>query len=274
VTNAIKTSRVTFKRRAELPGVEIRCVENSSQAFRHYNADFEFFVTRSWRGQLWHRQRELNIEPGTIVCAQPGEVTLARRVLEAGDFRALCIDEATLLAYLAELGVPPERGRLRAWAPLSPQVDSTLQGVFAAVDDGSATQANDALRAFIRCVADELLDPVGMRSVTDFRERTARRVRESLGDESAVPLDLTTLAQQAGVSRFQALRAFKRRYGLPPHTYQLQVRVGLAKKSLREGQQPARVAVDCGFVDQSHLTRHFKRLLGVTPAQYARVGTA
>jgi AraC-like DNA-binding protein len=47
-----------------------------------------------------------------------------------------------------------------------------------------------------------------------------------------------------------------------------------AQKSLREGLQPAHVAAEYGFVDQSHLTRHFKRLVGVTPAQYARIGNA
>src|SRR6185369_6690010 len=71
---------------------------------------------------------------------------------------------------------------------------------------------------------------------------------------------------------FRALRMFKLRYGLPPHTYQRSVRLALAQRALREGQQPAQVAAEYGFFDQSHLTRHFKRFLGVTPAQYARVG--
>ena len=71
-------------------------------------------------------------------------------------------------------------------------------------------------------------------------------------------------------SRFQALRAFKRRFGLAPHAYQLRVRLGLAQKSLREGMPPAHVAAELGFVDQSHFTRHFKQLVGVTPAKYAR----
>ncbi|HKO49526.1 MAG TPA: helix-turn-helix transcriptional regulator, partial [Polyangiaceae bacterium] len=82
------------------------------------------------------------------------------------------------------------------------------------------------------------------------------------------------LAKQVGVSRFQALRTFKRRYGLPPHTYQLSVRLAFAQKALREGLQPADVAAQYGFFDQSHLTRHFKRLWGLTPAQYARLGSA
>ncbi len=83
-------------------------------------------------------------------------------------------------------------------------------------------------------------------------------------------MPLAELANETGQSRFQALRAFKRRFGLAPHAYQLRVRLGLAQKSLRDGIPPAHVAAELGFVDQSHFTRHFKHLIGVTPARYVR----
>ena len=47
---------------------------------------------------------------------------------------------------------------------------------------------------------------------------------------------------------------------------------GLAQRSRRAGGPPAQVAAEHGFVDQSHVTRHFKRRVGVTPAQDQRVG--
>ncbi|HEY0468097.1 MAG TPA: helix-turn-helix domain-containing protein, partial [Polyangiaceae bacterium] len=74
---------------------------------------------------------------------------------------------------------------------------------------------------------------------------------------------------RAGLSRFEALRAFKKRYGLPPHAYQLCLRIGHARRLLLEGAPAAEVAARCGFADQSHFTRHFKRFNGVTPMQYA-----
>jgi len=98
-------------------------------------------------------------------------------------------------------------------------------------------------------------------------------MRECLNEEG-LHVDLETLAKRAGLSRFQALRAFKQRYGLPPHAYQLALRIGHARKLLREGATAADVAARCGFADQSHFTRHFKRINGVTPAQYARAEMA
>jgi AraC-like DNA-binding protein len=93
-------------------------------------------------------------------------------------------------------------------------------------------------------------------------------VREVSGEESAP--DLTTLFRKSGLSRFQALRLFRRHYGITPYAYQLHFRIAHAKRSLRGGAPLAQVAANYGFVDQSHFTRHFKRLVGVTPGQYAR----
>ncbi|MES1174457.1 MAG: AraC family transcriptional regulator [Myxococcales bacterium] len=99
--------------------------------------------------------------------------------------------------------------------------------------------------------------------------RGTARMRECLHEEG-FDIDLETLARKVGLSRFQALRAFKRRYGLPPHAYQLAVRIGLARRMLSEGAAPVEAAMHCGFVDQSHFSRHFKRAFGVTPLQCAR----
>jgi AraC-like DNA-binding protein len=50
----------------------------------------------------------------------------------------------------------------------------------------------------------------------------------------------------------------------------VQERVRRAKALLRAGRTPAEAAAEAGFSDQSHLTRHFKRLLGFTPGRYRR----
>ena len=65
------------------------------------------------------------------------------------------------------------------------------------------------------------------------------------------------------------VRAFGRAYGLPPHRYVVGRRVGTARRLLLDGVPPARAAVEAGFHDQAHLTRHFRRLVGKTPARFA-----
>ena len=86
---------------------------------------------------------------------------------------------------------------------------------------------------------------------------------------SAAAITLDELAAQVHLSPYHLLRIFKATYGLPPHAYLTQLRVQRAKRLLLAGQSIASIALAVGFTDQSHLTRHFKRIVGVPPGQYA-----
>jgi AraC-like DNA-binding protein len=66
------------------------------------------------------------------------------------------------------------------------------------------------------------------------------------------------------------VRTFTREFGMPPHRYLTGKRIERARRLLLDGMRPADVAVAVGFHDQSHLNRHFKRMLATTPARYAR----
>ncbi|GAA5069387.1 helix-turn-helix transcriptional regulator [Nocardia callitridis] len=68
------------------------------------------------------------------------------------------------------------------------------------------------------------------------------------------------------------VRTFSRHFGIAPHQYLIGRRVELARRLLLSGCAPAQAAVTAGFHDQPHLTRHFKRMLGTTPARFATSG--
>lgn len=101
------------------------------------------------------------------------------------------------------------------------------------------------------------------------RDPALRRACELLSDDFAADVDLADLATAAGTSKFRLLRLFKTGLGLPPHAYQIQVRVQRARTLLELGEPPVSVAHSVGFYDQSHLSRHFRRRIGVTPGRYA-----
>ena len=97
-----------------------------------------------------------------------------------------------------------------------------------------------------------------------------RAVRDLLTDRLADPPSLDDLALATGMSPFTLLRVFRGETGLPPHAYLNQLRVRLARRLLDAGVAPAEVAAEVGFADQAHLTRHFKRVMGVPPGAYQR----
>ena len=97
-----------------------------------------------------------------------------------------------------------------------------------------------------------------------------RDARDRLADEALAPPTLAELAAPAGISTYQLLRRFEQAYGLPPHAWLLQQRTERARQMIRGGTTLAQVANDCGFADQSHMTRVFARRFGFTPGAWAR----
>jgi AraC-like DNA-binding protein len=102
------------------------------------------------------------------------------------------------------------------------------------------------------------------------RDPALRRARELLCDELTRNVTLDELAAAAGVSRHRLTRLFRAAYRLPPHRFVLAQRIGLARALLERGVPVGEAALAAGFFDQSHLHRHFRRTLGITPARYAQ----
>lgn len=83
-------------------------------------------------------------------------------------------------------------------------------------------------------------------------------------------MSLAEAAQLLFAHRGHLVRCFSREFGMPPHAYITGRRVDLARRMLLRGDHASEVATAVGFYDQSHLSRHFVRMLGVSPTAYAR----
>ncbi|HEY5760930.1 MAG TPA: AraC family transcriptional regulator [Steroidobacter sp.] len=98
--------------------------------------------------------------------------------------------------------------------------------------------------------------------------RACSFIAENLGER----FTLDDLARQAGVSRFHFARLFRVSTGDSPMAYLLKSRIERAKQMLLQDDRPVcEIAAALGFCDQSHLTRTFRRLTGLTPREFARL---
>lgn len=98
------------------------------------------------------------------------------------------------------------------------------------------------------------------------------KVLEMIHAHFDTPLTLDDLAREVGLSPWALLRRFKGRTGLTPYLIQTRLRISRAKAELRRGSSPADAAALCGFTDQSHMTRQFRRWMGITPGDVVAGG--
>lgn len=98
-----------------------------------------------------------------------------------------------------------------------------------------------------------------------------RRAREILHANIKHGVTLKQVARECGLSVGYFSHAFRRTLGLAPHKWLIEQRVVLSKEKLRaDGLSLSDVATDCGFSDQSHLTRVFRQTVGVSPGAWRR----
>ena len=133
---------------------------------------------------------------------------------------------------------------------------------------GEALQSESRLALVSDRLRQHLTDRPHATSVRDAG--LADRLRQLIDASVPSGLSLVDAAVRLGHSPAYLVRAFTGEYGLPPHRYLTGRRVDLARRLLLDGRPPAAVATEAGFYDQSHLTRHFSRMLGTTPTRYAR----
>lgn len=222
---------------------------------------------RSLRG----RERRV-VEPGQLVAWDPsrahsgtavdGRAWTARlMVVEVGGLQALGADEDS--DPLADVTLP---------SPVvsDPEVIARFTELHHALEDPSSRlEADDRLAEWLRL----LLTRQGV-------VRT-RRLTRSAADDHALSLagdflrehatrnvGLDELAEAAGIGKYRLIRLFRARTGLAPHALLVAHRIRHARRLLESGTTIAQVAAATGFADQSHLHRHFRRSLGLTPAQY------
>jgi len=97
-----------------------------------------------------------------------------------------------------------------------------------------------------------------------------RRAKEFLVANLANAISVSEVAAQCKLSRSHFSRAFRAATGYAPHRWLLQYRVEKAHDLLRGPMPLSSIALVCGFTDQSHLTRAFKRIFGVPPGRCRR----
>lgn len=260
----------TYYRPAGLPGVEALHASFVEHAYRpHSHPTWTIAVVERGAARFECDDTPQRADEGELFVLEPEAVhTGMAAVPEGWTYKVLYLEPELLSEWDEADGHAP---RAAEWVVFrDPALRARLLRAHASLLVGglatetTVLEAVDALRPHLRVGGGEFRRERG-----GTEHAAVRRARAVLQERWAERVTLAELSAAAGLSRFELVRRFRAETGLPPHAFQLDLRVTRARELLRRGEPPAGVAVACGFADQAHLTRTFKRLVGVTPGRFA-----
>lgn len=264
-----------FTRRAALPGVGMmkltlegalsRAIPHLHGTVVHHEGESEWSV----RGARYATR------PGTVGVKVPGEVYAEHARKGRSRFEVVVYDDAQIDEARRALGRRVADPRARSFDGRRDVRVKSLLRLHRAIDDDASTA-----ETLEQALAEALVTLVELTSLpTPARVNgengnkwsdAVRRARALLDERLDDAVTLDELAAHARLDKFRLCRAFRELVGLPPYAYLTLRRVSLAQALLGRGVSQAEVAARVGLYDQSQLHRHFKRIVGVTPGEYAR----
>ncbi len=207
---------------------------------------------------------------GELFLLEPEAVhTGMAAVPEGWAYKVLYLEPRIVHEWAERDGTAPHAAR---WVVFRDRAlrDALLSAHAALATEPSGLAVDEAVLAAVAALRPHLKPGPPARLRERAEHAAVRRARAHLRERWDQRVPLAELAAVAGLSRFELVRRFRQDNGVTPHAFQSNLRVDQARWLLAKGVPPAAVAANCGFADQPHLSRVFKRSVGVSPGLYAR----
>ncbi|MEV2214667.1 AraC family transcriptional regulator [Streptomyces sp. NPDC050997] len=233
----------------------------------HAHDEFTIGVCVGGSEIIDYRGGHIRTGPGSIVVLAPGEMHTGGpgNATDGYAYRALYAGPSLLTDGTLTEGIPHFREPLLDDPELAAALRATHTELSVCPDP---LETESRLPWLLTALARRHSTARATNDTVPGAAHIAHAVRDRLADDLLAPPSLALLAAEQGLSRYQLLRAFRTTMGIPPYAWLAQYRVHRARGLLESGLKPAEVAGLVGFADQAHLTRWFRRVLGVTPAAY------
>jgi len=237
---------------------------------RHTHDRVQLSLTTVGSGSFQIKGRRTDSVPGALVVIPSGEVHALSPVKAlAWRFDTVYLPDTMCRGGIVYWDQAQLSARLASDAIAKPELAARFVRLHRAITEGTSTLTQEIELLALVSGLDAGSDAPSFCSGGLGPSMAAlRRVRDYLESCPEEDISLARLAAIANLSPSHLSHTFRFAFGLPPHAYLVQVRVSRARTLLKQGQPVCEVAARSGFADQAHLTRHFKRLVGVTPGRY------
>lgn len=268
---AKQSNCVDIWRPREFQSIELhRGSEVTVEYPRHWHDEFYLSATLGGTSYLDCSGTSVSVSPGQLAVVPPGEVHANRKL--GCTSRTIFLEFKALqdaVEHFVERSIPrldfrpgliDDKRTLRDFL----RVHRAL-----AAPRFELEQENSLFLFLCQLVTRHSFSPMSLEGRGN-EDQVMRRAKHFLEEHYAERVSIHDLARIARLSPYHFNRSFCRKVGMPPHAYQLQVRIAHAKRFLRLGHSVSDTACFVGFFDQSHFVHSFKRSAGVTPSQYVR----
>jgi AraC-like DNA-binding protein len=280
-TPSPRQESVEWNRPDDIPGVHVIDIENSRLLVRMFHATFSMTALSRANSEWYFKGASHRSLTGGVIVWEPGDFHRCVRHFGPDEVRGgdastsqtgMVIEPEILEGFAAETRSRPPRLHLKLRNLKDREVYRSQRSFYDSLERPATrlerqTRFADCARILLERVFEtSLAAPEPAAEAAAFR-----RARNYIEDHYAEEIRLEELAAATGLNRFAVLRLFKRHLGVPPHQYQVEVRISRARQLLDRKIPLAIAAADVGFSDQSHFTRHFQRVWRMTPGEYVRL---
>jgi len=270
------TNQVRYSCANDLGGLELLDAQFHNHTFsRHVHEGYCINVIESGAQRFYRSGVNHTAPQDSIVLVNADQVHDGHKAAENGwSYRAMYPTPELLSNVSREFqGTKSDAPWFSQAVVCDPFMANKLRELFVLLSQSTNTLARETFyfSTMLQLISRHATQTKSLLQLTN-EPRVVRQMREYLDEHFAENISMRSMADTVELSPFYLARLFNKSIGLPPHAYQVQRRLQKAKQLLRcsSNKKLSDIAADCGFSDQSHLNRHFKRALGVTPGAYQR----
>ncbi|ACS79545.1 AraC family transcriptional regulator [Maridesulfovibrio salexigens] len=269
--------KLTFNELENLPeAVLIEAREIANRFPRHVHSSYIFILIDQGERKVSINSQTYSYCAGEMCILPPGTSHSCESICKNGfgphSYRALCVNPSYLQNLAEEIS-----GKACSAPHFNPAIAykgfgrTSFDELFSLLKTtGTSLEKQTALNNFLYHALEHFSTTRIIPEATGPQQEALIRVKEFIDTNFKDKITLNVLAETACLSQFHLQKLFVKKFGLSPQEHLTSCRIYEAKARIQSGETLIEAALNSGFSDQSHFSRHFKKVIGISPGRFLR----